>query len=137
MGIMNVHHLLYYNNLGILGSLPSWGSVPTSSSSSPSSPFPGPGSFLTLVTSLSSTISFSFRASNSEALELRNAEKTDDKEDDTEDTSDAAVEVEGERLEQETVEKAEEMAVPQAPSQSVGNKLKWFFIRFVFKVILV
>ena len=92
---------------------------------------------MTLVTSLSSTISFSFRASNSEALELRNAEKTDDKEDDTEDTSDAAVEVEGERLEQETVEKAEEMAVPQAPSQSVGNKLKWFFIRFVFKVILV
>jgi len=83
------------------------------------------------------TISWAgFRASNSEALELRNAEKTDDKEDDTEDTSDAAVEVEGERLEQETVEKAEEMAVPQAPSQSVGNKLKWFFIRFVFKTVL-
>jgi len=81
------------------------------------------------------TISWTgFRASNSEALELQKAEMTDDKEDDTEDTSDATEEVEGERL--ETVEEAEEMAVPQATGQSVGNKLKWFFIRFVFKAVL-
>ena len=60
---------------------------------------------------------------------------TDDQEDDT---SAATEEVEG-MVEQEsgvqkTVEE-EETAVLPAPSQSVGNKLKWFFIRFVFKVL--
>jgi len=80
------------------------------------------------------TISWTgFRASNSEALELRKAEETDDQEDDVVSAEAAIEEVdEEERQEQETVEVEETVA----PRQPIGNKLKWFFIRLVFKMFV-
>ena len=48
----------------------------------------------------------------------------------------AAIEEVAEEGRQETGQE-EEAVAPQALQQPIGNKLKWFFIRLVFKVTLV
>jgi len=79
------------------------------------------------------TISWTgFRASNSEALEIRKAEETGGQEDDVE-APEAAIEEVAEEGRQETGQE-EETVAPQALQQPIGNKLKWFFIRLVFKM---
>ena len=78
---------------------------------------------------------FTISWTGSEALELRQAEETDGQEDDVE-SAEAAIEEVDEEGRQEAGQE-EETVAPQALQQPIGNKLKWFFVRLVFKVTFV